>query len=193
VAETIGMPMTWVPPLHGWVGTNEVTQDEYAKAGMAVTSHYRGAKRPVDSVSWNDAMKFCELLNRMEREAGRLPEGFAYALPTDEQWKTYVGDAGVEQAVFGRTEAEGTAEVSSKPPNVFGLYDVMGNLWEWTADWHPAHVGKERALRGGGYASRSKEIAMADARYSGSPTNRYRLYGFRVVLVKTPAKPAAAD
>ena len=185
VVTSAEMPMKWVPALSVWVAVHEVTQKEFGKAGGFATSRYPGATRPVDSASWNDANEFCASLNRIEREAGRLPPGYFYTLPTGKQWELFRGGAGWENAVFGRKVSEGTAEVGSKPPNLLGLYDMVGNVWEWTLDWAPGKVNKERALRGRSFVLGRNDIMDPNAVFSGPPTNRYELYGFRVVLVKT--------
>ena len=63
----------FVSTVSGWVGVHEVMQQEFGKAGGFATSHYPGATRPVDSASWNDAKAFCDSLDRIGRDAGRLP------------------------------------------------------------------------------------------------------------------------
>ena len=126
-------------------------------------------------------------LPRPDRKRRRqIAPGYSYTLPTGKQWELFRGGAGVENTVFGRKVSEGTAEVGSKPPNLLGLHDVVGNVWEWTLDWAPGKVNKERALRGGSFASGRNDIMDPNAVISGAPANRYELYGFRVLLVKTP-------
>ena len=118
-------------------------------------SYFSGNNRPVERVSWNDAVEFCERLSRYTREE--------YSLPSEAQWE-YACRAGTTTPFhYGETitsdlanyranctyasEAKGvyrekTTEVGSFPPNAFGLYDMHGNVWEWCLDdWHSNYQG----------------------------------------------------
>jgi formylglycine-generating enzyme required for sulfatase activity len=121
---------------------------------------------PMYFTSWNDAMAFCAKLTERERQAGRLPAGYKYTLPTEAQWE-YAARAGTTGATFAGSLAAGNATsvldpiawyvadstsgyagkslgptvagprtVATKQPNAWGLYDMNGNLWEWCADWY---------------------------------------------------------
>ncbi len=70
-----------------WIGKYEVTQTEYQAIMGTKPSYFKGSNNPVEEVSWNDAVKFCEKLTDRERKAGRLPEGYAYRLPTEAEWE----------------------------------------------------------------------------------------------------------
>jgi len=116
-----------------------------------------GKDAPVEKVSWEDAMAFCGKLNEREGQAGRLPEGYKYSLPTEAQWE-YACRAGTtsvfsfgdslssQQANFDGEEPYGDAEigpylgttspVGNYPPNKWGLYDMHGNVREWCYDWY---------------------------------------------------------
>jgi formylglycine-generating enzyme required for sulfatase activity len=68
-----------------WMGKTEVTQAQYKQVTGETPSHFQGLENPVESVSWNDAVAFCKKLTERERQAGRLPGGFEYTLPTGAQ------------------------------------------------------------------------------------------------------------
>ncbi|MBT5716310.1 MAG: SUMF1/EgtB/PvdO family nonheme iron enzyme, partial [Opitutae bacterium] len=70
-----------------WLGKHEVTQSEWEKVMGSNPSHFKGADRPVERVSWKDVTSFCDKLTMMEQNAGRLPVGMAYQLPTEAQWE----------------------------------------------------------------------------------------------------------
>ena len=113
-------------------------------------SYFKGANRPVEQVSWYDAVEFCK---RLSRKTGRK-----YGLPSEAQWEyacraktktpfhfgetittdlaNYNGNYTYASAPKGKYR-EQTTDVGSFPPNAFGLYDMHGNVWEWCADaWH---------------------------------------------------------
>ncbi|MBI3852974.1 MAG: SUMF1/EgtB/PvdO family nonheme iron enzyme [Verrucomicrobia bacterium] len=164
-----------------WVGKFEVTQEQYKKVMNSNPSAFPGDGRPVDSVTYDEAVEFCRQLNEIERKEESLPKGYIYALPTEAQWESFVGNAGLETAVtsFGQRRS-GTENVGSLAPNESGLYDVRGNVMEWCA----ADPSKPyRVLRGGAWAT-TIEINLRPAfRHYARPDERQNTFGFRVVLV----------
>jgi formylglycine-generating enzyme required for sulfatase activity len=148
------------------MGKHEVTQAEYlAVMGVNPTYFQGDVSRPVEGVSWNDAVAYCAALTARERTAGRLPAGWRYRLPTEAEWE-YACRAGTTTAFHygdtlrsgianfdGRYEyppcgletyfcynprgtyPPGTTSVGSYAPNAWGLYDMHGNVWEWCSDW----------------------------------------------------------
>jgi len=70
-----------------WIGKYEVTQSEYQSIIGNNPSKFKGRNKPVENVSWNDAVNFCEKLTARERAAGRLPSGCEYRLPTEAEWE----------------------------------------------------------------------------------------------------------
>ena len=155
----------------------EVTQGEYLAVMGNNPSYFTTTdsagnvispdlKRPVESVSWNDATNFCARLTASEKTAGRLPSGWEYRLPTAAEWE-YACRAGTSTAFhYGKElrsgmanfkgtkeyiEGTGTVEntngtilnrtvpVGSYEPNAFGLYDMHGNVREWCLDWYDAY------------------------------------------------------
>ncbi len=135
-----------------------ITQAQYQAVMDQNPSSFEGAHRPVEQVSWRDAIAFCEALSRLGVHEVSLKEIRQFTLPSEAQWE-YACRAGTEtpfywgetistdQAnydgnyVYGSGQKgsyrEQTTEVGTFPPNNFGLYDMHGNVWEWCADhWH---------------------------------------------------------
>ena len=156
ITNGIGMVLLWVAGLPdsgdgGWVAKYEVTQAEYEKVTGSNPSGFKDPAQPVENVSWNEASNFCKKLNAAERGAGRLPQGFAYALPTQQQWDFFLGDTKFDQAVTSRDQSGVRASplrVGTRPPNQYGLCDVLGNVWEWCAD---SESPGQKVLKGGAY------------------------------------------
>jgi formylglycine-generating enzyme required for sulfatase activity len=198
-----------------WLGRHEVTQSEWQRV-MKTTpwageeSVKEGPNYPASWVSWEDAMRFCGQLNAAEQRAGRLSAGWRYALPTEAQWE-YACRAGTKsrfafgdrEADLGKyawfkenTEAVGEDyphEVGLKMPNLWGLYDMNGNVVEWCRDYYvdrvPGGADPEvrayrtifRVIRGGGQSSLSGECRAA-SRWAAAYVQRVSM-GFRVALV----------
>ncbi len=202
-----------------YLSVHPVTQADYAAVTGTNPSLFRageggGPEHPVESVSWDDAVRFCKLLSERpeERESART-----YRLPTEAEWE-YACRAGTdtpfshgdslaaEQAAFDATRplgdvpagkaAAGSTPVGTYPPNLFGLSDVHGNVWEWCADWYgegyyrdsplrdppgPA-TGRFRVLRGGSWRN-GGDRCRAAYRNALAPHQRDAATGFRVVLV----------
>jgi formylglycine-generating enzyme len=180
ITNSIGMVLVWIPAGYR-VAQHEVTQAEYQKVMRENPSRFEGAQRPVEQVSWNHARDFCQKLTESERAAGSLPDGYAYALPTETQWAFFVGDAELGAAITSHLgDRRQTETVGALSPNQYGLYDVRGNVWEWCS---------EPVARGGSWRSHEDYLAV-DFRYVGTPDAVYDDIGFRVIL--QPADHAAA-
>ena len=191
-----------------WIGKYEVTQDEYQSITGSNPSCFKGGKKPVETVSWNDAVSFCQKLTTQERTAGRLPSGYEYRLPTEAEWEfaarggttrkgyKYSGSDNLDRvAWYDPNSGKETHDVGTKTANERGIYDMSGNVWEWCSDWYwyggysgdsatdPAGAlsGSHRAYRGGGfnYAAMNCRVASRDHNYPGS---RSIFLGFRVAL-----------
>ena len=154
-----------------WMGRYEVTQGEYLEVIGSNPSYFIGAShgtdlsRPVEKVSWFDCVAYCAVLTTRERNAGRLPAGYLYRLPTEAEWE-YACRAGTTTAYrygdalrSGMANFNGLSEyppcggqldycynpsgtalgrttgVGSYAPNAWGLYDMHGNVLEWCSDW----------------------------------------------------------
>ena len=149
---TNGLGMRMVRQPGGWwAGALETTQDAYERLMASNPSLFTDPSRPVERVSWLEAMEFCRRLTAMESEAGRLPAGFVYRLPTTKEFDAYAGtlsDPAITSMRFTRWQTE---PAGSLPPNQFGLHDTFGNVWEWCLDWgdaDPPFQGCRRAARG---------------------------------------------
>lgn len=134
-----------------WIGRHEVTQAEYQSVMGNNPSYFQGAsypnspQRPVDGVSWENAIAFCSARNATEAAAGRVPSGYEYRLPTEAEWE-YCCRAGTTtdwstgssllcgQANLSDCGPLSTTLVGSHPPNPWGLFDTYGNVWEWCLD-----------------------------------------------------------
>ena len=182
-----------------YLGVHEVTQAQYEAIMEAKPSKFVDAAKPVESVSWEEAVEFCRRLSRRTSQA--------VALPTEAQWE-YACRAGTKTrfnsgdddrqlytfARYGQGPDAGTAPAGSKKPNAWGLYDMHGNVWEWCADWYagsyvnaptqdpigPA-LGQSRVLRGGSWVNSSDGCRCA-TRNKSLPDVRYNGIGFRVVV-----------
>ena len=156
--------------------------------------NFLGDNMPVFDVSWHDAMKFCEKLTKQERDAGRLPAGYKYTLPTFKQWE-YACRAGTTTkycsgnteedlsrvAWWGLNSGDKIHPVGTKEPNAWGIYDMHGNVWEWCLDAHP-YIPSFYDKCGGSYfngadSCESSFVCVQESDSRGSAT------GFRVVLV----------
>lgn len=193
--------MVWVAGISGWVDAHELSQAAYEEVTSVNPSSHRGSgSRPVDSVSWVDANRFCEKLTEIESRNGTLPAGFVYRLPGDQEWTVFSEGTTRDMAVFSSSRANRrSSSVSSGtlPPNPAGLYDVLGNIYEWCHDDFDKtmnsgiHIGamsdlapNGKVVRGGSFQSYTKSTQSLDFRASDRPGERHHTVGFRVVLGK---------
>lgn len=177
-----GIAMVWIPEGGFWAGKYDVKQGEFEIVNGSNPSTFRGPNRPVETISWDGAMAFCEKLTQYERKAGKLPPGYHYSLPTESQWELFSADADIDQAPMSRsTTLSSTQNVGASEPNKYGLYDTLGNVWEWCLD---AFDDKgDHSLRGGSWLSSAENFPSAETRQGAPPKYADRFTGFRVVLV----------
>ena len=169
---------------------NERSNPYYKLEGMA--ERITKPKNPA-TVSWNDAKDFIKKLN--ERDVN-----FKYRLPTEEEWE-YVARAGTDTIYFFGNdikdlhlyawygedfESGGTHTVGLKKPNRWGLYDIYGNVWEWTENIYKNYSDKnfadnKRAVRGGSWHS-SAGGWHSSYRKAYPPDYRGISIGFRLIM-----------
>jgi formylglycine-generating enzyme required for sulfatase activity len=183
MTNSIGMVLVRLSPNY-WAGKFEVTQGEYEK--MTGNNPSRSKSRndpllPVESITWNEAMKFCEQLTAREKAAGFLPAGTAYTLPGEKQWNELLSDAKFDGAVTSDGgKRDGPAPVgSASAPNKLGFFDLFGNVWEWTVDEGDTH---QKLILGGAYNS-LKGYAL---KRQLAPDKQSANIGFRCILVSQP-------
>ena len=138
-----------------YMGKYPITQAQYQQIMGNNPSKFKGDERPVEQVSWNDAVEFCQ---RLSKQTGK-----EYRLPTEAEWE-YACRAGTKTPFYfgsklttklARCQAniggsilsllpvgDKTTSVGQFTPNAFGLYDMHGNVWEWCQDkWHDNYKG----------------------------------------------------
>jgi len=204
-----------------YLGVFAITQDEYrtlmgknpayfspSGTGKDDVAGLDTDRFPVEQVTWNNAVSFCQKLSERaaEKKAGRV-----YRLPTEAEWE-YACRAGAAgrpfhcgaaltgaQANIVLAKVERPCPVGQYPPNGFGLYDMHGNVWEWCADWFDKNYYKKspatdpsgpadglvRIVRGGSWQNESIQCRTANCGV-WNPANRDLDLGFRVVAAVAP-------
>jgi uncharacterized protein (TIGR02996 family) len=200
-----------------YLGVYTVTQSQFAKVMGGHPSHFTqerggGIFHPVDSVTWAEAVEFCERLSARaaERHAGRT-----YRLPTEAEWE-HACRAGTTTAFhhgdrlssftanfdgnypYGARQGPYLARpapVGSYKPNAFGLYDMHGNVWEWCSDWFKRNYYRRSLYRDPEGPARGRMRVLRGGawyhggtpcrsafRYRENPDERSDHNGFRVVM-----------
>ncbi len=180
-----GLPMIWIPEGKFWAAKYPMMQSEFETVAKYNPSFFRNPNRPVESISWDNANAFCDKLTDFERAAGRLPHGYKYSLPTETQWSLLNGDANIDEGATSRINPlSSTQDVGYSAPNKYGIYDTLGNVWEWCLD--SVDDQGDHSLRGGSWLSSTDNFPNSDTRIIAVPKNADRFTGFRVVLVPAP-------
>ena len=201
-----------------WLCEYPVTQAVWETVMGTNPSDFKGATRPVENVSWNDIAdndninNFLSKLNTMTE--GVRPAGMVYRLPTESQWEyaarggkywkqypfDYSGSDKLNEVgwYIANSHSE-TKPVGLKTPNLLGLYDMSGNVWEWCEDWfdddfyekckkqgiveNPCNreQGSDRVRRGGGYFNDEQNCRPAIRSYN-TPSYCDSNIGFRLAL-----------
>lgn len=187
-----------------WLADTACSQELWQAVMETNPSRFKGARKPVENVSWDDCMKFIQRLNSFFN-------GVSFSLPTEAQWE-YACRAGTTTPFsFGRNitteqvnyngdypytigekglNRQQTVEIKSLPPNQWGLYEMHGNVWEWCSDWFGEYAtgsavdpvgpaeGSYRVIKGGSSFSSGGNCRCA-CRSRSDPGNRYERNGFR--------------
>ena len=177
-----GMPMVWIADGGYWAAKYEVRQGDFEKVSGYNPSFFRGPNRPVETISWESAQAFIDKLNKYESKAGKLPPGFHYSLPRESQWDQINADASMDTAATSRvTPLTSTQDGGYSEPNKYGVYDTIGNVWEWCLDEFDDKGN--HTLRGGTWLSLPENFAGPGTRQGGPPKYADKFIGFRLVLV----------
>ena len=182
-----------------YIGRCEVTQELWEAVMGSNPSNFRGAQKPVESVSWNDCQEFVSRLNSLT--------GRTFRLPTEAEWEyaarggkksshyKYSGSGNIYDVAWNRDNSGGkTHAVGTKSPNELGIYDMSGNVWEWCSDWYGSYSagaqtnpqgpssGSGRVLRGGSWFDVARSCRVSHRGYY-DPNTSFNCYGLRLVLV----------
>lgn len=181
------------------LGKLPITQAQFFAITGKTPSVSKGEQNPVESVSWFDAVHFCNalsVLNNMapcyeigsDKTVGFHKDADGYRLPSEAEWE-YACRAGTNEPRYGaladiawfKDNAENQIHpVGQKIPNEWGLYDMIGNVWEWCWDQYDSEeYGNYRIFRGGGWADPERGCLATNRRRS-HPTFSIDDLGFRV-------------
>ena len=177
------------------IGETEVTQELWEAVMGSNPSNFKGAKRPVEQVSWNDCQTFISKLN--------TATGKSFRLPTEAEWEfaarggrhgrgyKYSGSSKIDDVAWYWNNW--TYKVATKQSNELGLYDMSGNVYEWCSDWYGSYSrfspinpkglssGQLRVCRGGSWG-RSATSCRVSCRGFNFPDDRCSNLGLRLVL-----------
>ncbi len=188
-----------------YLGKTEVAQKQWEDVVGDNPSKFKSSNRPVERVSWHKVQDFIEKLNE---KTGRH-----YRLPTEAEWEYAARSGGLKEQWSGtnseteigdyawynyNSTKDGTHTVAEKKPNGLGLYDMMGNVWEWCSDWYdrdyyessPAKdpegpsEGLTCVLRGGGWKSKPEHMRTVDRNDFDPDSKKFANIGFR--LARSP-------
>ncbi|MBE5227739.1 MAG: SUMF1/EgtB/PvdO family nonheme iron enzyme [Microcystis aeruginosa PMC 728.11] len=186
------------------IGKYPVTQAQYESVMGKNPSHFKNnPQNPVENVSWNDAQAFCRKLSQITGKTYRLPTEaeWEYACRAGTTTRYYFGDDANQlgdYAWYSANSQSKTHPVGQKKPNAWGLYDMIGNVWEWCEDnWHDNYIGaptdgsawikngndNRSLLRGGSWGDYPNNCRSAFRGISLRRDFRNLDDGFRVVCV----------
>lgn len=186
-----------------YIGEFPVTQQLYKEIMGANPSYFKGARRPVERISWHDAKSFIATLNEQLNKDFRLPSEseWEYTARGGQNSKgyEYVGSDDLKQVAWydGNSRGE-TKPVGLLLPNELSLYDMTGNVWEWCEDdWHDSYKKAPndgsawvdttrkndglRVVRGGSCLNTNKNCRSASRFYPPADYNNSEI-GFRLVI-----------
>ncbi len=177
------------------IGVYPITEEQLAEL-LGIPS--RHPRRPATQLSWLRAIRLCNALSEWEgldpvysfdgEVVTRDVDSDGFRLPTEDEWE-YACRAGSTSSSYGPvrevawTAADGLSgptEVGGRMPNLHGLFDTLGNVWEWCADlYDPTGENDARAFRGGGWSDAPTQV-RATARRGGGQRDAFDDVGVRV-------------
>ena len=184
-----------------YIGETEVTQELWEAVMGGNPSHFKGNKKPVEQVSWNDCQEFITMLNQLT--------GKNFRLPTEAEWEyaarggkkskgyKYSGSNTIENVAWYKdNSSSSTHNVKTKQANELGIYDMSGNVWEWCQDWYGKKyyqnssqtnptgpsLGSYRVSRGGSWNYFAWICRVSNRSYSIRPVSRGSFLGLRLSL-----------
>ena len=177
-----------------FLGKYEITQQEYETVMHTNPSKFKNKRLPVETVSLNDALNFCEKLTELERKRGNLTPGWVYKLPTEVQWEyacragtntrwSYGDSISLKDANFAgdkKNDLKKTSEVGKYKPNPWGFYDMHGNVEEWCSGTSRQQNG---VTRGGSFRSAWHRTRSA-TRQQTYTFKKHNTLGFRISYQK---------
>lgn len=178
-----------------------ITQDLYQAVTGESPSAFVGSKLPVETVSWSDAVSFCNALSESQgrekcyridiatQDVALNSTANGFRLPTEAEWQyacqtdrggIRYGDL-ADIAWYKENSNNQTQEVGQKKPNDWGLYDMLGNVWEWCSDMYDESVyGTYRVFRGGGWSDEERSVMATTRRRSHPFSFKIDDLGFRI-------------
>jgi len=198
--------LTWTVQINSFLlGMYPVTQEFYFAITNEDPSTIKGNRHPVETVTWKEAVVFCNVLSvktgldscyliQEENETilfDNAANGFR--LPTEAEWE-YACKAGKTELRYGDlnkiawykdNSSMTTHTVGQKEPNAWGLYDMLGNVWEWCSDLYDSKVyGSYRIFRGGGWYDEERSVMATTRRRSHPLKFKIDDLGFRIARNK---------
>ncbi|EEK78760.1 cytoplasmic protein [Bacillus cereus] len=177
-----------------------VTAELYYAITNSTSNGYKDSNKPAVNISWNDAIVFCNLLSKKaglteyysisngDQKVSCNSGSNGYRLPSEAEWQ-YACKAGTTGYIYGELQkiawynenSNGQIhDVGKKEPNAWGLYDMLGNVWEWCYDLYDEKVyGSYRIFRGGSWAEAARGCG-ATCRRRSHPTFHIDDLGFRL-------------
>ena len=181
-----------------YIGETTVTQELWQAVMDSTPSCFKGPRRPVEGISWEDCQDFIRKLNSLT--------GCQFRLPTEAEWEyaarggkkskgyKYAGGNDIDNlAWYGENSRSQTHDVATKRANELGLYDMSGNVYEWCQDWYDSYSsgsqtnptgassGSIRVYRGGSWRSYARSCRVS-YRSRSTPSYRYNGLGLRLAF-----------